>query len=305
MRPPWESLPDWLQQRVGDLLGSPVVAASSESGGFSPGVAARVRCADGRRAFVKAASGCVNARTLALHRREAVVTAALPPAAGSPALLGVVDEEPWVTLVLEEVDGRAPALPWVPEELDAALGLLDRLGDLAAPPVLHPVADAMELSGWAQLASAGAPLTPFEDAHLDALVALEAQWPDASTGSGLLHLDVRADNLLLRPSGEAVLVDWPHAAVGAPVCDVVSAAPSIARDGGPPPSQVLARSSVARAADPDVVTVLVAAFAGLVQHRRRQPPPPGMPTIRGFQAAQGDVALAWLAERTGWTAPGC
>jgi len=30
------------------------------------------------------------------------------------------------------------------------------------------------------------------------------------------------------------------------------------------------------------------------------PPPPGLPTVRAFQAAQGQVARAWLAARTGW-----
>lgn len=299
VRPPWESLPCDVVARVADVLGSPVVAASSESGGFSPGVAARVRCADGRRAFVKAASADVNARTVAMHRREAVVNAALPDDVGAPALLGVVDEEPWVALVLEEVDGRLPALPWRPDELDAALALLDRLALVPAPAVLGQAADE-DLSGWRQLASAGQPLTPFEDRHLAALVALEAQWPSASAGTGLLHLDVRADNLLLRPSGEAVLVDWPAAAAGAAVCDLVFATPSISLDGGPAPEAMLTRSAVARAADPDAVTVLVATVAGLLQHRRRQPPPPGLPTVRAFQAAQGDVALAWLAERTGW-----
>lgn len=302
MRPPWESLPDDVRARVGALLGSPVVAARSEAGGFSPGVAARVRCADGRRAFVKAASSEVNTGTVALHRREALVTAALPDRAGAPRLLAVSDEDPWVVLVLEEVDGRPPAQPWRDDELAACLALLDRLAaDLTPSPLELPApAQVQELTGWQQLASEGSELGPWEERHLERLVAIETRWPQASAGRTLVHLDVRADNLLLRADGSAVLVDWPHAAVGAAFCDVVFLAPSVERDGGPPPEELLARSAVARAADPDAVTVLVAAFAGLMQHRRRQAPPPGMPSVRAFQAAQGDVALGWLAGRTGW-----
>jgi hypothetical protein len=30
------------------------------------------------------------------------------------------------------------------------------------------------------------------------------------------------------------------------------------------------------------------------------PAPPGLPTVRAFQAAQGEVALTWLRERLGW-----
>ena len=40
--------------------------------------------------------------------------------------------------------------------------------------------------------------------------------------------------------------------------------------------------------------------AGSSCRTRSRPPPPGLPTLRPFQAAQGEVALAWLRRRTGW-----
>ena len=43
-----------LRSDVERALGSPVVRAASQPGGFSPGSADRVVLADGRRAFVKA-----------------------------------------------------------------------------------------------------------------------------------------------------------------------------------------------------------------------------------------------------------
>jgi hypothetical protein len=46
---------------------------------FSPGLAARIACYDGRRWFVKAASGQVNPGTPRLHRQEAGILAALIP----------------------------------------------------------------------------------------------------------------------------------------------------------------------------------------------------------------------------------
>jgi hypothetical protein len=82
--------------------------------------------------------------------------------------------------------------------------------------------------------------------------------------------------------------------------DVVMFAPSVWLAGGPAPEQVVHATAVGRAADPDAVDAMVVAFAGLMQHRRRQPPPPGIPTVRAFQARQGEAALAWLAERLRW-----
>jgi hypothetical protein len=40
-----------------------------------------------------------------------------------------------------------------------------------------------------------------------------------------------------------------------------------------------------------------AAVAGFFTVCALEPPPPGLPTLRPFQAAQAEVARAWLAER--------
>jgi hypothetical protein len=303
-RPPYSSLPPAVQQWAADALGSPVVSASSETGGFSPGVAARVRCSNGRRAFLKAVSGLVNADSPDLHRREVDVAAALPASVGSPRLLGSYDDGTWVALLFEEVDGRPPAQPWVRAELDAVLRLLDRLAVELTPSPLDvgQLADerAFAWTGWQTLAASGVELTDVEAAHLDQLVALERSWPSAAVGRTLLHNDVRADNVLITPAGEAVLVDWPWARQGAAAVDVVMFAPTVGLAGGPAPEEVVQATAVGRAADPEAVDAFVAAFTGLMQHRMRQPPPPGIPTVREFQARQGQAGLGWLAQRLGW-----
>ena len=56
-------------------------------------------------------------------------------------------------------------------------------------------------------------------------------------GSSLLHLDVRADNLLLTADG-VCFTDWPWAATGAPWLDLVAFLPSVAMQGGPDPESV-------------------------------------------------------------------
>ena len=60
VRVAWADLPAPVRDVVADILGSPVLAAVSQPGGFSPGSADRVCTADGRRAFVKAVSGLVD-----------------------------------------------------------------------------------------------------------------------------------------------------------------------------------------------------------------------------------------------------
>src|SRR3954464_11392696 len=83
----YDALPAPVRGWVDTTLGSPVVQARTQPGGFSPGVAARLVCADGSRAFVKAVSAKTNEDSPKLHRREAQVLAALPDDLPVPRLI--------------------------------------------------------------------------------------------------------------------------------------------------------------------------------------------------------------------------
>jgi len=313
VRLPWDQVPDWLRAAVEERLGGPIAAAATQSGGFSPGAAVRVRLADGRRAFVKAVGAELNPQSPGLYRDEARFAAALPADVPAPRLLGCIDSGGWVALMFEDVDGAMPAQPWRRAELDRVLAALTALARSLTPaPVEAPSAaevHGQSFRGFRMLASlaATAPdgcdelagLDSWTREHLGVLAHLEAGWEQAAAGRTLAHGDVRADNILL--AGERVVfVDWPWACRAAPWFDLVAMLPSIAMQGGPPPGQILAGHPVAAHADRDAVTALLAAITGFFLYRSRQPAPPGLPTVRAFQAAQGEVALAWLKERTGW-----
>jgi Ser/Thr protein kinase RdoA (MazF antagonist) len=261
----------------------------------------------GRTVFVKAVGAELNSESPDLHRREAAISAALPAAPQLPTLLDIYDDGDWVALAFEAVDGRPPVCPWEARELQAAVRALERLHRLLtpSPAAIAPPATlrlTALLGGWSELAAQSttpAGLDEWAARHLAPLAELEADWPEAVVGETLLHCDVRADNMLVTDRG-VVFVDWPHACVGTAVFDVVAWAPSVELEGGPPPEELLAMYPGARAADPDAVTVLVAALSGFFIAHSLRPPSQGLPTLRAFQAAQGGVALTWLRRRTGW-----
>ena len=118
-----------------------------------------------------------------------------------------------------------------------------------------------------------------------------------------MHFDIRADNVLLGRAGEVWFVDWANATRGAGWVDTVLMLPSVALHGGPDPAAALAMTSVPAVADPDAVTALVVALAGFFTYHAGLPAPPGLPTLRDFQAAQGDVARRW-APRASRGTPG-
>ena len=301
----WPDLPARVRSAVEAACGSPVVEARTQPGGFSPGVAARVVCADGSRFFVKAVSAEANPGTPALHRREGEILAALDPVIAErglpvPRLRAAVDLDPWMALILDDVDGRHPALPWSGGELERVVAALDRLaGELTPAPIPVPaVGDryAGAFTGWRELARSPGQdgLDRWSAARLDDLAALEATWAAHAAGDTLLHTDIRADNLLLT-ADEVMLVDWPQACRGAAVVDLVFFAPSVAMQGGPEPATLLAMSAAGRRADPRSVAAVVCAAAGYLTRQSLLPAPPGLPTLREFQAAQGDIARHWLA----------
>lgn len=305
VRVDWDAIPVRVRAAIERICGARVVQASSQPGGFSPGVAARVHCADGSKHFVKAVSAIANPDTPGMHRREAHVLRGLDPLIASgelpaPRLRGLVEDDGWTALVLDDINGRHPGLPWQQPDLDRMLAALDQLATiLTPPPIGAPLVTqslGADFTGWRTLAAAGGDdrLDAWSASRLAELAALEATWPQHAAGQTLLHADVRADNVLLT-GDRVVFVDWPHACVGASFIDLVFFAPSVAMQGGPDPAELMARSAAARQAGQRALTAVVCAMAGYLTARSLQPPPPGLPTVRAFQAAQGKVARRWLA----------
>ncbi len=216
------------------------------------------------------------------------MSAALPASPMFPVLLDSYDDGGWVALAFEAIEGRPPRHPWDPGELAVVLGALAAAHDALTPSPAASIEPAEVhfapvLGGWSELAAAGAPaaLDPWSSAHLSALAEREASWPDAIAGPTLVHGDIRSDNIILGPDGPA-FVDWPHAAVGSPVFDVVAWAPSVVLEGGPPPEDLVAAHRPSRDADPEVLTTLLAALSGFFIAHSLRPPPPGLPTLRPF-----------------------
>lgn len=298
----WAGLPAEVRAGVEAILGDAVVEAVTQPGGFSPGSADRVRLASGRTAFVKAVSGAVNATAAVLHRREASVTATLPPTLPVPQLLGAYDDGTWVALVLTDVDGRHPALPWTETDVELVLAAL---ADIAALPLpadleLPRCGDSLRgaFMGWEKLRKRPMEgLEPWAAENLELLVELGRNGTESMAGESLVHGDMRADNVLLTASG-AVLVDWPYASRGAAWLDSLSILINVNTDSAVGHAEALLGSRpVFYGVEPQAVTGVLAGWAGYYLDMSRRPDPPGIPTLRAFQRRQADALLGWLRLR--------
>jgi Phosphotransferase enzyme family len=298
----WQELPEHVRGAVEDFLGAPIVSSETQPGGFSPGVAAKVRTNLGKTAFVKSVSSALSAFGADANRREIVHTRALQCNPRVPRLLHSFEQDGWVTLISEIVQGKHPDLPWRDDELALVLSEIVELS-ASLTPCPHPELfglmaerDLGVFSGWANLAGESQALGELRDSwiekNLGALVRLEADWPRAARGGSLIHTDLRADQILIAKE-RAVFLDWPHARIGAPWIDLLFMCPSIVLQGGPDMATLIQRSPLGRVPRSELLP-MATALAGFFVWNSLQPAPPRLVTLRSFQRRQGDVVLGWL-----------
>jgi hypothetical protein len=310
VRVTWDDVPERVREGIEQRAGSAVVGAESKPGGFSPGLASVLRLADGSSIFVKAVGPEINPDSPEFLRKEVKIAPLLPVDAPVSRFRWSFDEGPggWVVLAFDVVEGRQPYSPWDAAELDLVINAMIRLAESLTPSPVPAAAIGRTDASWKMFNQAkwAAIRDQFPESldawslrNIDRLIELEARAAHLSDGDTLLHIDLRADNMLLTEAG-VIVVDWPHAQVGAAWIDPLVMAPSVTMQSGPDPETFLQRFPSARAADPAALDAFLALITAFFLYNGALPNPPGLPTLRAFQIAQGQVALAWLRDRTGW-----
>ncbi|HTJ67408.1 MAG TPA: phosphotransferase [Actinospica sp.] len=309
-RPGWAELPAAVRAVIEARVGGMAEPAPSAGGGFTPGFAARV-AGRGGRWFVKAASIVEVPFVAESYLAEARINPLLPEAVPAPRLRWVEQVEDWAVVGFDLVEGHMPRQPWRSDELAAALD-----AHAAAAEALDPAPEAFAALGlgtlaeqdgefgfWRGLAgrATGADRLPGYVPHawIEPLARLEADWSTATAGSCVLHHDLRADNILIEPTGTAVICDWNWAVLGPAWLDLTVLLATAFADGHDA-SALLARHPSASGADPEQIDVALAGLAGLFVDRGGQPEVPTSPALRGHQRFSAEVVLRWLAERRGW-----
>jgi aminoglycoside phosphotransferase (APT) family kinase protein len=294
----WAHLPRAVRAQIEARCGSPVVEAESQRGGFTPGFASVLTCADGSRHFVKAASTAAQRAFAASYREEARKLRALPESVPAPRILWTVEED-WVVLGIEYVESRAPRRPWRADELDLCLDALETVARVLtpAPPGLEldPIGD--ELAAWPAFWETvrGRHDLP----HADEAAALAAGFAGVVSGDTLVHVDVRDDNVLLTTDGRALFCDWNWPAAGAPWLDslFVLIGP---RGDGLDVESVIASRALLRGVPADHIDRVLALVTGYFLGSAGEPVPPTSPYLRDVQRWQGEVVWDWLCERRAW-----
>ncbi|NPC43148.1 hypothetical protein [Nocardioides sp. zg-1230] len=301
----YDAVPAAVRSWVDEQLGSPVVATAEQVGGMSPGCATRLTCADGTRAFVKAVGAELNPDTPVLFRREIGVLHHLGEHELWARLLASYDDGAWVALLIEDVEGRHPDFADA-AELESVLTGVERLAEVLQRrdvPASVDLVDVAHVFGkWAHCLAtlADAPAaTPVPDW----LRSDPEGWAEVLHHHAALpmphvaHWDIRVDNLMRRPGGEVVFVDWGTAARGPSWADPLLA--RLERVDDPWFDTSAASSPALAAAGEEAVTAFLAGFGAHLAVRSVVAVDVNLPTLNDFRIRESRRMLEAVARRSG------
>lgn len=149
-----------------------------------------------------------------------------------------------------------------------------------------------QIGSWGHLDPAHLPTS----IPLLTLAALEANFAEvASSGSALLHGDLRTDNFIALPSGRLFLIDWTSLISGTAWVDLAILLPDLARC-GLDAQDVWDTSSWAKTPD-HYLDIVLAALASYWFNASRRQPAAHAGGLRTLQRVQADSALSLLERR--------
>lgn len=302
VRLPYGDVPLSVRHWAEREIGGPVAGARTLAGGMSPGCAVRLHTTGGQAAFLKAVGAELNPVTPQLFRDEISVLRRLPHAPYRPALLATFDEGGWVALLMEYVEGSHPDFT---DDRDAAAAwraVRAQARELTPGPPGLPITTMAETAvRWCErwrviAADPGHYLPGWAAAGVTRLLRRVESLPARIAGPSLCHWDLRNDNMLIRPSGQAVIFDWGMARSNGPAwADEFFLALEWA--GTDRIDGYLAEIGTHHGAPADLLADLMLAFAGSQAWRSREPAPPGLPNLTAFCAGQARRLLQTVRRR--------
>lgn len=301
VRTPYAEMPGSVRDWVAAQVGSPVVEVRPRTGGMSPAVAASVRAANGRTAFVKAVSTDIHPVTPTHFRHEIEILQVLPPAPYRAGLQAAYDDGDWVVLLLDDVDGRHP--DWDdPADRAAVLDVVHQQTQelIPAPQGLPEASNREAMQRY--LDKAGSPtevelaaLPDWARADRDHLLGLLASAVEHQRDDAFCHWDIRHDNIVMRHRDQQpVLVDWGMARRGQRWGDTMCFGLEWVEQ--PEFDTIMATLDLSAQEEADV-TGFVIGLGIYCLMMSTQPPHPSLPHLNTFRRELGSRCLAGVRRR--------
>ncbi|TVY09081.1 phosphotransferase [Paenibacillus cremeus] len=323
-KPYWRDVPLELRKQIEEKMVSSIRMATRVFGGYGPTATFRIFLEDGRTLIAKGAgqgSIAENWRVLPLEEAMYRDVTAINPI--SPRYFGSVSVDGWHLLLLEDLRNAKKVPPW--SEAVALQAMRDiaafHVRGLSEDGKVEAMAGKGVTDNWLNIKNNIDERNYFLglfhenrnkaeawlDAVIDTLIPIEGELMRPDQPWGLIHKDIRSDNLRFR-NGNLVLFDWALACRGPLIFDVGFFFPSIEGEGGPIAERLLPEYKNEMASHglefPVFAEQSVAvATAGFFATRAGKPPIPLLPRLRYIQRLQLGPALRWSSNLLGLPTP--
>jgi aminoglycoside phosphotransferase (APT) family kinase protein len=300
-------MPQPIRLWVADILRSRISEVHEQVGGMSPGCATRLVTDDGQRVFVKVVGTPLNPLTPDLFRREITALDLIGSHELWADMTSSWDDGDWVAILLEDVEGRHPDLA-DDATMSLLLGETERLGTVLAARVPDPPAPSVGglgdlrdgFRGWAD--AVGRAVEIPEELLPEWVRRDAAAWEPrvralADGDVQLVHWDIRNDNLLQRPTGELVFLDWGAASLGPAWVDPLLA--RLERVESPWFDESLASSPALAAAGGETVDAWLVGFGAFLAWRAHTAVDVNLPTLQAFRLQESGRMIRAAERRLG------
>ncbi len=251
----------------------------------------------------------LNPRTPFLFRREVTALTLIGSHELWADMRASYDDGDWVAVLLEDVEGDHPDLD-DDGTMDLLLRETERLGQVLAERVPDPPAPDPENGGlsdlramfhdWADAVARAGEVPP--ELLPDWVRRDTVTWEPLVRGLAdhdvrLVHWDIRNDNLLQRPTGELVFLDWGATGVGPGWLDPLLA--RLERVEDPWFDAAVASSPALVAAGDLAVDAWLVGFAVFLAWRAHHAVDVNLPTLNDFRISESRRMLVGAERRLG------
>lgn len=323
-KPYWRDVPIELRKQVEEKVECSIRTATRVFGGYGPTATFRIFLEDGRTLFAKGAGqGSLAENWRVLPIEEAVYREVSAIAPISPRYYGSVSTQGWHLLLLEDLKDSKKVPPWTETLAFQAMRDLARfhVRGLSEADKVEGMTGRGVTENWLSIKKSSEERNYFLamfhenreeaetwlDAAIDVLIPIEAELMRPDQPWGLIHKDIRSDNLRFR-EGSLVLFDWALACSGPLLFDIGFFLPSLEGEGGPPAERLLPIYKK-EMADHGIVfpeyaeRAVAICSAGFFATRAGKPPIPQLPRLRYIQWLQLGPALRWMSSLLGLPQP--
>lgn len=319
-KPDWQSVPRSLIAQIESAMGSPVREAEVTWGGYTPSATFSIQFENGSHAFCKAThSGNTEWGARAFEDEIRVFKKYQALSRFSPRFFADVQSESWKAMLFEFIEDRESTPPWTDNKIDQLVQKIVSLHSLDVhlfPELPHAFDSALlghglfnADEGWASMAQDSEAREGFcalyenterarkwLNRNIDRLAEIERNTKTIGWTTGIVHQDLRSDNMLFSKSRGLLFVDWPYLAVGPLAMDFSFLLPSIHGENGPAPQTMLAKyqaSSRKTFSNQELMTAAVLT-AGYFANGAQQMPVAALPKLKWVQRLQAFPAIEWM-----------